>query len=172
MRLFFTFFIFIFISSNAFAFENEAEKFKALQYMTHENTLIVETDYASENLMKTFEEYDFTVESSPCNVLGDYYSIEDDSNTIYTIKIDKTSFQFMCRQVNGMKEDHRRLYLIGSTHDCISRPFDYATSEIEDYQYLGSLCKKEKRAKQNIDFVYLELFHPAKYYQVLANLVK
>ncbi len=158
--------------SNSFAGEiNELNKFSSLKYMSFMNTLVTEKDYVSENKLKDFESYDFTVESSPCTVLGDYYSETDDSNTIYTIKIDEQDFRFMCRQVLGMKDNHRRLYLLGSTYECLTRPFDYSNSDIDDFKYLASLCKKDIRENKNIDYAYLELFHSEKYYQVLANLV-
>lgn len=161
----------IVLSFNVYASEiiSEKVKYSNLNYMTHNNTLILQTDYVEDKSLKLFESYDFSVESSPCTVLGDYYSKEDDSNTIYTIKVNDQDFKFMCRTVSGMEDYQRRLYLLGSTFDCISRPFDYSTSKIEDYRYLGSLCKKEEKIKYNVDYSYLALFHPTKYYQLLAK---
>lgn len=153
-------------SSDLNFFENV--KYSKLNYMVNENTLILQSDYLNEQSLKPFESYDFSIESSPCTVLGDYYEKEDDSNTIYTIKVNEKDFKFMCRAVTGMEDNQRRLYLLGSSFECINRPFDFSESKIEDYQYLGSLCKKDKRIKNEVDYAYLELFHPAKYYQIIA----
>lgn len=150
----------------------EKVTYSNLDYMTHDNTLIVKSDYLSEQSLKTFESYDFSIESSPCTVLGDYYDKEDDSNTIYTIKVNDKDFKFMCRAVSGMEENQRRLYLLGSSFECINRPFDFSESKIEDYQYLGSLCSKENRINNKIDYVYLEKFHPSKYYQIIASIIR
>lgn len=172
MKLFFTFLILILSATESFSFELENDKVNSSEFMVYDNTLILKSDYSASTVMKTFEEYDYTVESSPCNVLGDYYSKDDDSNTIYTIKIGDNKFQFMCRQLKNMSEEKRRLYLLGSTYDCISRPFDYSTSELDDFKYLSSLCDKKLKNVAKIDYNYLELFHPTKYYQTLASLVK
>lgn len=162
----------IIVSFNAQSSEpiyKEKVKYSKLNYMTHNNTLILQTDYIKEDTLKNFEDYDFSVESSPCVVLGDYYSQEDDANTIYTIKVNQQDFKFMCRTVSGMNEEHRRLYLLGSTFDCVNRPFDFSKSDVDDYKYLGSLCEKENKLKSNVDYAYLELFHPTKYYHLLAK---
>lgn len=150
--------------------KDEADKFRNVKYMIHEGTLLSDFDYVDQKTLKTFEDYDFTVESSPCTVLGDYYSSTDDNNTIYTVKIGDKDFKFMCRSVVGMQENERRLYMLGSVYDCLNRSFDYSRSNIEDYKYFGSMCKDENRQvyQKKVDFSYLELFYPEKYYKVLA----
>ncbi len=149
---------------------NEFEKFKSVKFMIYEGTLLTELDYKSADTLRSFEDYDFTVESSPCTVLGDYYDAKDDNNTIYTVKVGEKDFRFMCRSVNGMKEDNRRLYMLGSVHDCLNRSFDYSKSHIDDYKYFGSMCQNENRKlyQAKVDYSYLELFHPDKYYRLLA----
>lgn len=153
------------------SFTDDAEKLGKVEYMVHEGTLIAAFDYVDKTTLRKFEDYDFTVESAPCSVLGDYYTPEDDNNTVYTIKVGEKGFTFMCRAVNTMKDDHRRLYMLGSVYDCMSRPFDYNTSELPEYQYFGSMCVDQNREKfaKKIDYSYLEIFHPEKYYKLLAQ---
>lgn len=159
-----------FFSTFCFA-SDEAEKFREVKYMIHEGTLLAEFDYSNPETLKTFEEYDFTVESAPCTVLGSYYDSQDDNNTIYTIKVGDKDFKFMCRSVSGMKPTERRLYMLGSVHDCITRPFNYSNSNIDDYKYFGSMCEDSNRKsyQRKVDYSYLELFHPDKYYRLLAS---
>lgn len=154
------------------AIRTDLEKFQGLPYLVNQSTLISKLDYVSDNELKDFEAYDFTVESAPCTVLGDYYTKDDANNTVYSIVVNEQKFQFMCRQVVGMnKAEFRRLYMLGSNYDCLSRPFDYSTSEIPEYKKLGDMCKKETRSNfiKNIDYAYLENFHPNKFYLLSRN---
>ena len=168
-----------FIITNSYAsaeqpvkIKTDLEKFNGLPYLINQGTLVSKLDYISSTELKPFEDYDFTVESAPCTVLGDNYTEKDATNTIYSIVIDEQKFQFMCRQVVGMKDpEFRRLYMLGSNYDCLSRPFDFTQSEIEEYKKLGDLCKGHSRevVVKNVDYAYLELFHPEKYYLLSKN---
>jgi len=152
-------------------FANDAEKLSTVKYMIHEGTIIAEFDYANVDTLRNFEDYDFTIESAPCSVLGDYYTASDDNNTVYTIKVGDKDFRFMCRAVSGMDNEKRRLYMLGSVYDCMSRPFNFSDSELAEYQYFGSMCEKTNREKfaKIVDYSYLELFHPDKYFKLLAQ---
>lgn len=166
--------IFILAIFSSFTYANpvlsDAEKISAVKYLVSDGTLVAEFDYVNPEKLKTFEDYDFTVESAPCTVLGDYYSADDDNNTIYTVKVESKDFKFMCRTVVGMKDNERRLYMVGSVYDCMSRPFDFSQSTIDDYKYFGSMCEDSNRSKyiQIVDHQYLELFHPDKYFKLVA----
>lgn len=149
----------------------DAEKFSSVQYTVFKKTLFTQYDYKPDESIKAFEEYDFTVESAPCTAIGESYSVDDDDNTIYTIEVSNKSFQFMCRKVAKMDgKEMRRLYLIGSAYDCVSRSFDYSTSPVEQYRALGESCKKENResVQKVVDYSYLEAFHPSKYFSLLS----
>jgi len=148
----------------------DAEKLSSVKYLVSDGTLVAEFDYVNSEQLKAFEDYDFTVESAPCTVLGDYYSSTDDNNTVYTVKVESKDFRFMCRAVVGMKENERRLYMVGSVYDCMSRPFDFSQSKVADYKYFGSMCENDNRSKfiKTVDYSYLELFHPEKYFKIIA----
>lgn len=166
--------IFLIAIFSGFSYANpvmtDAEKLGGVKYLVNDGTLIAEFDYVSPEQLKVFEDYDFTVESAPCTVLGDYYSADDDNNTVYTVKVESKDFRFMCRSVVGMKETERRLYMIGSVYDCMSRPFDFSQSKVEDYKHFGAMCENSNRSQyiKTVDYSYLELFHPEKYFKIIA----
>ena len=111
-------------------------------------TLYVKSDFKTDGTKRTFNEYDFTKESSPCTVLREY----SPRSYLYTVEKDKKSITFECRAYYGYDApDERRLYLIGSMKDCQDRTWDYKAQVLDNYVNTKAMCNYPKRTKENND---------------------
>lgn len=118
----------------------------------YKNTVFYKTDFNEDGNLKSFYDYDFITEDSPCTLMGNSYietSVFKEQN--FNVKIGEKDFQFVCRPVNSIAHSrHFRLFMIGSYHECQSRRWDYSVSLIPYYQKLGKLCANGFKTKANL----------------------
>ncbi len=124
-------------------------------------TMYVQADFKENGDRRTFNDYDFRTETSPCTVIKQY----SPRTYVYTIEKDKETLNFECRPYFGYeKPDLRRLYLIGSTKDCEDRTWDYKAPVVnfdkKGFVDVKSMCKLPKRTHYNdsIEKRYVEWF--------------
>lgn len=98
-------------------------------------------DYKEDGKLKTFSEYDFLYETAPCTVIGGAYKENQDTDTVYSVKLDGYDLHFFCRDRNtSLNKNENRLVLIGSYADCKTRTWDYSKSVYGMYKELARLC--------------------------------
>lgn len=91
------------------------------QKLVYRETLYTLSDFQPDGKLKSFTDYDFTVETAPCTVLGGSYSVKTlQREESYSVRgSDGIAHTFICRNVGAPGEF--RLMLGGSTVDCESR---------------------------------------------------
>lgn len=116
----------------------------------YNNTVFYQADFKNDGTLKSFNDYNYAYESSPCTVLGDKYLIKGiDDKQFYELSVEGKNYQFVC-QFNNSKytRDERRLYLVGTFEECKSRTFDYNVSIVDkNLNQLGKQCNAGKILK-------------------------
>lgn len=87
------------------------------------DTLFNLNDFNKDGSARTFNEYDFSSESAPCTVMGENFTGVNiqKSQKFYEVEKGSKKFLFNCRSQAGSTYSKMRLYLIGSSADCIQR---------------------------------------------------
>lgn len=113
----------------------------------YNNTVFYKSDFKSDGNLKSFNDYNYAYESSPCTALGDKYLIKGiEDKQYYEVSVKEKKYQFVC-QFNNSKytRDERRLYLVGTFEECKSRTFDYNVSIVDkNLNKLGKQCNSGK----------------------------
>lgn len=82
------------------------------------------SDFNADGSARTLEQYDLTKESAPCTVVGDVWSLNGQNRfgQSASAEINGASVVLNCRRPNvGTGPDGARLFLLGSSYDCVSR---------------------------------------------------
>ena len=121
----------------------------------YNNTVFYKSDFTSDGNLKSFNDYNYAYESSPCTVVGEQYLVKGiESNQYYEVEKNNQKYKFVC-QFNNSKytRDERRLYLVGTFEECKSRTFDYNVSITDkNLNNLGKQCNAGKilKTKHNL----------------------
>lgn len=113
-------------------------------------TMYVQSDFKENGEKRTFNDYDFKSESSPCTVFREY----SPRTNVYTIHQEKESMHFECRPYFGYDQpDIKRLYLLGSKKDCEDRTWDYKAPALDPDEFgfvdVLTMCSTKEKTKYN-----------------------
>ena len=111
----------------------------------YKRTAYLESDFKQDGTLRKFNEYDYSVESSPCTVLPGAKVRPKNQDVFYTLKTEKNGqnveFLFECRaRLSSRPAAEHRLFLIGSYADCKTRAWNYKDSLMTEYRQISNTC--------------------------------